>query len=130
MIISSCQEHYNMNKFSSLLDNDDLEIHWNYIGFRELLKSLYNRFNYDPEPFKDCIGQTISEQDIVIYADKDCGPRPGIVIKIEENGEFCAISYLGNGDDCEDSFGNIICNDLIYKCLKVEQDDIMKIYKI
>lgn len=116
-------------KHFSLLDPCDLEIQWKYIGFIELLKTLYNKLNCDPEPFKDCIGQIISEHDIVIYSDKDYGPRPGVVVKIDSTGEFCAISYLGNGNDCKDYSGQIICNDLIYKCLKVSQDDIIKLYK-
>lgn len=117
------------NTHESLLDPIDRSKQWKYIEFRELLKVIHNNINIDPSPFKDCIGQDLLEGDTVIYSDKDWGPRPGIVIKMEDNGEFCAVSYLGNGDDCMDSFGNVICNDLVYKCLKIEQDDIIKIYK-
>lgn len=117
------------NTHESLLDPIDRSKQWKYIEFRELLKVIHNNINIDPSPFKDCIGQDLLEGDTVIYSDKDWGPRPGIVIKMEDNGEFCAVSYLGNGVDCMDSFGNVICNDLVYKCLKIEQDDIIKIYK-
>ena len=117
------------HKHDSLLDPIDRTIQWEYIGFRELLKKLYNDINIDPEPFKDCIGQDLLEGDTVIYSDKDWGPRPGIVVKIEDNGEFCAVSYLGNGKDCQNSIGDIICRDLVYKCLKVTNEDVIKLYK-
>lgn len=116
-------------KHDSLLDAIDRTAQWEYIGFRELLKTLYKNLNNDPTPFKDCIGQDLYVDDIVIYSDKDFGPRPGIIIKIEDNGEFCAVSYYGNGKDCKNSIGEIVCNELVYKCLKVTATDIINLYK-
>ena len=39
----------NENRHESLLDSFDVEEQWNYIGFRELLKKLYNDILKDYE---------------------------------------------------------------------------------
>lgn len=94
---------------------------------RDYLLSQVGQFEVDPIPFHDCMGRVLKENDLVLYSDKDWGPRPGIVVKIEDNGEFCAVSYSGHSYDCENISGEIICNDLVYKCLKIDMDILKKI---
>ena len=115
-------------ELESLLDEFDLEKTCMNIESIELLKLINNYFILDPKPYQDCIGNILNENDVVIYSDKDFGPRPGILMGFDETGEFCAISYDGH-NDCYDKMGNLICRDMTYKCLKVTNEDIIKLYK-
>lgn len=115
-------------ELESLLDEFDLEETCHNIESIELLKIVNRDFILDPKPYHDCIGNRLNEKDMVIYSDKDFGPRPGILLGFDETGEFCAISYDGHNDCC-DRKGNLIYKDITYKCLKVTNEDIIKLYK-
>ena len=116
------------NVLESILDDFDLEKSYKMAGVISMLKIISDNIDVDPQPFKDCIGQDLKENDVVIYSDVDWGPRPGVVVKIDETGEFCAISYSGMEGDCYDMKGNIHCRDLVYKCLKIDENILNLIY--
>ena len=114
-------------ELKSILDDDIYDVTGEETITLSFLKKLSHFYELDPKPFCDCLGRELKINDLVLYSDKDYGPRPGIIIKIDEDGDYCSVSYTGGGNDCKDMCGNIVCNDLVYKCLKIDLDKLTSI---
>lgn len=108
--------------YSLLDDEEDIKERSEDIECRMFIRSFSQNLLTEPKKFCDGVGKTVQAGDAVIYSDADTCPRFGIIIKIDEDGEHCAISYEGFGDkDCRDLRGVIVCNDLLHKCVRINK---------